>query len=115
MSDKKSNDDNESTAHDEKNINSSPIPVKRFIAGAVCPKCALMDKLVMYRTDNGEFRECVSCGFSDQLIFQPQARELETRVNVTEAEKKAQVQVLNFLPASAPKVSDQLFPNKKDR
>jgi len=73
-------------------------PVKRFIAGAVCPKCALMDKLVMYRTEDGEFRECVSCDFSDKLVFKPQPRELETRVNVTEAEKKAGIQVLNFPP-----------------
>lgn len=73
-------------------------PVKRFIAGAVCPKCALMDKLMMYRTKEGEFRECVSCGFTEKLVFKQQPRELETRVNVTEAEKKAQVQVLNFSP-----------------
>ena len=35
---------------------------RRFIAGAVCPRCALMDKIVVdLDTDQ---RVCVSCGFS---------------------------------------------------
>lgn len=56
---------------------------KRFIAGAVCPKCSAMDRIVSFRNDKGEeARECVACGFSDVLRFPaaPQA-ELETRVN----------------------------------
>lgn len=36
-------------------------PRRRFIAGAVCPRCALMDKIVVdLDTDQ---RECVACGF----------------------------------------------------
>ena len=36
---------------------------RRFIAGAVCPRCARMDKIVVdLATDQ---RECVSCGFSE--------------------------------------------------
>ncbi len=36
---------------------------RRFIAGAVCPRCSLMDKIVVdLDTDK---RECVSCGFTD--------------------------------------------------
>lgn len=36
---------------------------RRFIAGAVCPRCALMDKIVVdLDTDH---RLCVSCGFSE--------------------------------------------------
>jgi uncharacterized metal-binding protein (TIGR02443 family) len=36
---------------------------RRFIAGAVCPRCALMDKIVVdLDTDQ---RECVSCGFAE--------------------------------------------------
>ena len=36
---------------------------RRFIAGAVCPRCALMDKIVVdLDTDQ---RVCVSCGFSE--------------------------------------------------
>ena len=69
---------------------------KRFIAGAVCPKCAQMDKLVIFRENEREFRECVACGFKDEMLFKPAARELETRVNVTEEEKKSETQVLKF-------------------
>lgn len=36
---------------------------RRFIAGAVCPRCARMDKIVVnLDTDR---RECVACGFSE--------------------------------------------------
>lgn len=36
---------------------------QRFIAGAVCPRCGLPDKIVVdQETDQ---RRCVSCGFSE--------------------------------------------------
>ncbi|MDX5297314.1 MAG: YheV family putative metal-binding protein, partial [Gammaproteobacteria bacterium] len=40
---------------------------RRFIAGAVCPKCAEMDRIVMYTNEDGQFRECVSCGYKDRM------------------------------------------------
>lgn len=55
---------------------------RRFIAGAVCPRCAEMDKVVMY--DNAEglrVRECVSCGYRDALDDNGNPMELPTRVN----------------------------------
>jgi uncharacterized protein len=62
---------------------------RRFIAGAVCPRCALMDKIVI-NLDTDQ-RECVACGFSEQRPGQEgpgqersgQARpgELSTRVS----------------------------------
>ena len=36
---------------------------RRFIAGAVCPRCALMDKMVVDMDTDQRF--CVSCGFSE--------------------------------------------------
>ncbi len=54
---------------------------KRFIAGAVCPRCAEMDKIMMFTTDEGQFRECVACGFSDQQAELEETAELQTRVN----------------------------------
>ncbi|MEO9523413.1 YheV family putative zinc ribbon protein [Marinobacter alexandrii] len=58
---------------------------KRFIAGAVCPRCAEMDKIMMYTTDDDDqVRECVACGFTDAVsdAEQPASNpELETRVN----------------------------------
>lgn len=37
---------------------------RRFIAGAVCPRCAAMDKIVV-NLDTDQ-RECVACGFSEE-------------------------------------------------
>ena len=69
---------------------------RRFIAGAVCPRCALMDKIVV-NLDSDQ-RECVACGFTEArpadkpvaergqaelaaLPAAPPARELPTRVS----------------------------------
>ena len=54
---------------------------RRFIAGAVCPRCGEMDRIVVdLDTDQ---RECVSCGFSDARPpdTAPQAGEVPTRVS----------------------------------
>lgn len=60
---------------------------KRFIAGAVCPKCAAMDKIMMYKNEAGrETRECVACDYLDvmkseeEMLADVKAAELETRV-----------------------------------
>lgn len=73
---------------------------RRFVAGAVCPRCSEMDKLVVYNEDEKDFRECVNCGFKEEMRFQPTAQELETRVNVSAEEKKEQVQVVKIMPSS---------------
>jgi len=39
---------------------------KRFIAGAVCPKCQQMDKIVVYAIANKKFAECVRCGYKQE-------------------------------------------------
>jgi uncharacterized metal-binding protein (TIGR02443 family) len=60
---------------------------KRFIAGAVCPRCAEMDRVVMFTTDTGQVRECVACGFTDRQADLETASEavtpteIPTRVN----------------------------------
>lgn len=55
---------------------------KRFVAGAVCPQCAEMDRTVLYYNQEGEeVRECVSCGFSQTSNEQAKLDEqLATRV-----------------------------------
>lgn len=35
---------------------------KRFIAGAVCPKCKAMDTMALTKENNVEKVTCVSCG-----------------------------------------------------
>ena len=54
---------------------------KRFIAGAVCPRCSEMDKLVVYRLDDKDYRECVSCDFIEEMLFTQPSPDLETRAN----------------------------------
>lgn len=55
---------------------------KRFVAGAVCPKCGQMDRTVLYSNAKGEeVRECVSCGFIQTSTEQEQLdANLPTRV-----------------------------------
>jgi len=73
---------------------------KRFIAGAVCPRCAEMDKIMMSTDDNDkQVRECVACGFTDALTGEPDVRsleELETRVNKRSNEDDHTVQQVVF-------------------
>jgi uncharacterized metal-binding protein (TIGR02443 family) len=38
---------------------------RRFIAGAVCPACGAMDRLVLEPEGSG--RRCVACGYRDEL------------------------------------------------
>lgn len=75
---------------------------RRFVAGAVCPRCSEMDKLVVFNEEGKDFRECVACGYKEEMRFKPVSRELETRVNQTEEDKNA-VQVVNILPFSGDK------------
>jgi uncharacterized protein len=56
-------------------------PVKRFIAGAVCPRCGCMDTLRMFRDGDAQVRECVRCNYADKLDAAGNVLELPTRVN----------------------------------
>lgn len=76
---------------------------KRFIAGAVCPRCSEMDKIRAWRDDDAEkqFRECVACGYEDEQStkVQAQPQELETRVNQPHSSApEADTAVINFVP-----------------
>lgn len=63
-------------------------PKRRFIAGAVCPRCSLMDKIVI--EVESDARHCISCGFSEA---RPSANaagnsvEVQTRVNRASARR----------------------------
>ena len=72
---------------------------KRFIAGAVCPRCAEMDKIMMFTTDDvDQVRECVACGFTDAVSDTPEPTnpELETRVNKLDNEDDHTVKQVVF-------------------
>ncbi|TVP58022.1 MAG: YheV family putative metal-binding protein [Halomonadaceae bacterium] len=74
---------------------------KRFIAGAVCPRCSEMDRIVMYSSEENTYQECVSCGYRDR---QPtaeemaQAAELETRVRHKPRAINTPAQPIKFFP-----------------
>lgn len=69
-------------------------PVKRrFIAGAVCPKCSEMDTIYMYTEDDKTLRACVSCDFTDELRLHSTPAELTTRVN----KHKTETQVVTLI------------------
>lgn len=70
---------------------------KRFIAGAVCPKCAEMDRLVSYANDEGTFKECVACGFIEKQIVQVEQTELGTRVNHAPEQDDDSAQVVQII------------------
>ncbi len=53
---------------------------RRFIAGAVCPSCAEMDKIVAWHEGGVLHRECVRCGFRDRMA-EGVAGALPTRVD----------------------------------
>lgn len=52
---------------------------RRFIAGAVCPRCSGMDKIAIDL--DADVRFCVSCGFREARPSDPGAQELGTRVS----------------------------------
>lgn len=62
-------------------MSQSPNPHRRrFIAGAVCPRCAAMDKIVVDL--DSQRRECIACGFSEgRPDGAVPERELPTRVS----------------------------------
>lgn len=70
---------------------------KRFIAGAVCPRCNQMDRLVIYSESGKDFRECVNCDFKEELHFPNTPREPDTRVNRSADEKARETQVVKLL------------------
>lgn len=52
---------------------------KRFIAGAICPKCKAMDTMALTKENSVEKVTCVSCG---ETMAQPEAHvEKEIRAN----------------------------------
>ena len=52
---------------------------------------------MVYSEDGKDYRECVSCGYKDEMRFPGKTKELLTRVNTTEEEKQEQVQVVKIL------------------
>lgn len=70
----------------------------RFLAGAICPRCEALDRIKVYSRDGKDYRECVACGFKDEMHFTSAVRELETRVNKPQTEVPEEVVNIIKLP-----------------
>lgn len=46
-------------------------PPRRFIAGAVCPNCKIVDKLYVLVRGDKTSRHCTRCDFEDELTDEP--------------------------------------------
>lgn len=82
-------------------MNNPSEPVKRFIAGAVCPACSQMDTIRMFQVDEVPHRECVACGYADTLDARGNSvpSELPTRVTIQPSSKPAPTShVAQFYP-----------------
>ena len=51
---------------------------KRFIAGARCPKCEALDRVVMLTENEHEWIECIECGYSENRPTHVEALEEPT-------------------------------------
>jgi uncharacterized metal-binding protein (TIGR02443 family) len=56
-----------------------------------------MDKIQAYTEDGINYRECVSCGFKDEMRLSSAPRELETRVNTDASEIARQTQPVKLM------------------
>lgn len=81
---------------------------RRFIAGAVCPKCAEMDKTVMYRvSDLEQVRECVRCGFKESIrddeasVAEPPTRVNQPRAGEAPLAHEDEVKVVSIIDPGA--------------
>ena len=84
------------------------MPIKRFIAGAVCQQCGIQDRVRAWE-DEGEKlmrRECVSCGHEDVIALEVTGQpELVTRVNYTDPVFAEDVKSVRILDAPGSKDS----------
>jgi len=77
----------------------SAAPVKRFIAGAVCPRCAELDRVRSWEEDGRQFRECVACGFEDSQAADPSLDALPRgRHDVPKPKAPSTAQPIRFYP-----------------
>ncbi|NNP72072.1 metal-binding protein [Acinetobacter defluvii] len=65
---------------------------RRFIAGAKCPRCESMDRIVMLTTDEAEWIECIECDYSENR---------PTHVDPPEETTPDEIGVIQFKPRSS--------------
>jgi hypothetical protein len=78
--------------------------MRRFIAGAICPECRALDRIVVEASDGGRRRRCVECGHSEAMVDSA-TPEPATRLD-TRASPPTPVQVVRLLDPN-PEVPDK--------
>jgi len=79
---------------------------RRFIAGAICPRCGELDKIYVFLRDEQQWRACVRCDFEEAMETQISSgqQELPTRVTPKVEEKpdpKDEVHILTIRDSSS--------------
>lgn len=70
---------------------------KRFLAGAICPRCEAIDRIQVYAEGDKDYRECVACGFKDEMHFPGIAKEPATRIRPEKSDGEEQaVKIIAF-------------------
>lgn len=70
---------------------------KRFIAGAMCPRCSALDTIYVFTKNDIEVRACVDCDFEEEAQFNSQQKELPTRVNQTVDKTVVEIQQIKLI------------------
>lgn len=80
---------------------------RRFIAGAVCPRCGEMDKTVVDL--DSDRRECIACGFGEERPpEEPAVVEVSTRVSRASARRvETPAQTVTLIDPRSAKPSDR--------
>lgn len=74
--------------------------VKRFIAGAVCPRCGQQDKL---RVDTeADTRDCVACGYTDERPVDGTVAAPKTRVSAPVRIMDTVAEPVTLIPVEKP-------------
>lgn len=66
---------------------------RRFIAGAKCPKCEALDRVVMLSSGEDEWIECIECGYSENrptTVDEPQIPEQPDEIGVIQFKPRVQ-------------------------
>jgi len=70
---------------------------RRFIAGALCPRCSAMDTIFVFERNEKNVRACSDCDFEEEAAFDQTQRELPTRVNQTVDKTVIEIQRIKII------------------
>ena len=70
---------------------------RRFIAGAICPRCSRLDTIFVYQNEGITIRACSDCEFEEAADVVLPQKELPTRVNQTVDKTLVEVQPIKII------------------